>query len=171
MSTFSIRTTAIACALGATAFFAMPATAGAQTPVIQGPDTGSLGSMTDLFLDGAGEAFGAFLGGSVGENGSITGMVGSAQGSLGDTDSLKNARDTLVTGSSEGSVGSLGDMAAQINPDEIGNAAGGSNAASNDGSTMLKGVTGGSITGVLDSASVGLEQLPAANPSPTQPTP
>ena len=169
MSKFSIRTTAVACALGATAIFAVPATAGAQTPPIEGPDTGSLnlGSLSAVFVDGADEAFGNFIGGSLGENGSLVGMEGSATGSIANTESQKALRNSLVDGSSEGSVGSIGDIAAQLNPDELDGPAQGSATASSQGSGMLKGVDSASVTGSIKSASIGLENLPAANPSPT----
>ncbi len=152
----SLRTAVAVGAFGALAVFGTAATAGAQPGPIQGADFGSLGSMTDLFLPGAA----GNVGGSLAENlGSIAGMEGSATGSL-DTASVTNMRETLVLGSSEGSVGSVGDLAGQVDPSGIDGSVGGSADGSAEGSTMVGGVDAGSVTGMLESASLGLESIP-----------
>jgi len=162
----SLRTVVAVGAFGALAVFGTAATAGAQPltpPDITGPDFGSLGSLTAIFLPGANDNFG----GSLADNlGSLSGMAGSATGSL-DSDSVGNMRETLVAGSSQGSLGSIGQLAGQTNPDAIPGSVDGSAEGSNEGSTMLTGVDSGSITGMLDSASLGLDD--ALNPDTEPP--
>lgn len=74
-------------------------------------------------------------------------------------------RGTLVAGSSDGSMASVGQLAGNTNPAAIDGSVGGSAEGSGEGSAMLDGVSAGSITGLLDSASLGLDDaLPEEPP-------
>lgn len=149
----TLRTAVAVGAFGALAVFGTAATAGAQ-PAIDGPNFGSLGSMTDILLPGGNTNIAGSLAGNLG---SIAGMQGSAEGSL-DSESVGTMRGTLVAGSSDGSVASVGQLAGNTNPDAIDGSVGGSAEGSQEGSTMLTGVDSGSIAGMLDSASLGLDE-------------
>ncbi len=72
-------------------------------------------------------------------------MSGSATESL-DAGSIVDMRGTLVDGSSEGSLASVGQLAGTTNPDAIPGSVAGSAEGSSEGSSML---------GAIDSASIG----------------
>ncbi|MGN7226973.1 hypothetical protein ACTHQW_11615 [Dietzia maris] len=151
----TLRTAVAVGAFGALAVFGTAATAGAQPTEITGPDFGSLGSLTTIFLPEAGEPIAGSLAGNLG---SIANMSGSATESL-NADSVGDMRGTLVDGSSEGSLASVGQLAGTTNPDAIPGSVEGSADGSGEGSTMLEAVDAGSITGMLESASLGLAPL------------
>ncbi|MCT1434397.1 hypothetical protein [Dietzia maris] len=148
----SLRTAVAVGAFGALAVFGTAATAGAQVDPIAGPDFGSLGSLTTIFLPEAGEPIAGSLAGNLG---SIADMSGSATESLG-AGSIVDMRQTMVDGSSEGSLASVGQLAGTTNPDAIPGSVGGSAEGSGEGSAMIDAVDSQSIAGTLNSASLGL---------------
>ncbi|MDV8001826.1 hypothetical protein [Rhodococcus sp. IEGM 1408] len=151
----SLRTAVAVGAFGALAVFGTAATAGAQVEV-DAPSFGSLGSLTGLIGDGNWDNLGGFFDGSVGETGSLTGSVGSVGGSLGDAGSQTDALDDLEAGSSQGSAGSVGQIAGNIDPDGLGEANSGSAGMSSDLTGMLTGVSDGSVGGLVQSGSTAL---------------
>lgn len=102
--------------------------------------------------------FDAFFGGSVGPSGSLNGVLGSLGGSLGDQGSQEGALET-ATGSDSGSTASIGQIADNINPDALDDTNAGSATLSTDLGGMIGAVSGGSVSGLFESASAGLDAL------------
>lgn len=160
----SLRTAVAVGAFGALAVFGTAATAGAQ-PVVEAPSFGSLGSVTGLIDDANWGNLDGLFDGSVGTDGSLTNMVGSTSGSLGDLGSQQGILDTLEAGSSTGSAGSIGQIAGNIDPDGVEDTNTGSTGMSSDTEGMLGGVSAGSVGGLIQSGSAALGAFnPPADP-------
>ena len=151
----SLRTAVAIGAFGALAVFGTAATAGAQTTVTA-PSLGSLGSVTGLIDEANFGNLEGFFGGSVGADGSLTNMVGSTSQSLGTVGSQQGVLDTLEAGSSQGSAGSIGQIAGNIDPEGVADTNAGSATMSTDLTDMLGGVSAGSVTGLIQSGSAAL---------------
>lgn len=153
----TLRSAVAVGAFGALAVFGTTA-ANAQ-PVVEAPSFGSLGSLSGLIdPDNFGNLTG-FFDGSVGGDGSLTGSVGSVGGSLGTVGSQQEAIETVEAGSSQGSAGSMGQIAGNIDPDGVATANGGSATMSADLTDMLTGVPSGSVSDIVASGSQALAAL------------